>query len=182
MARSYTSPSRFDQAAILNTHGRRANRKARHVSSPYTTFPQSDDQGGPGQPCPQASGNWHSGTTQGYLQGGPVGYGEAISQAFKNILTFHGRASRSAYWWVVLATTIVGVASSIVGATIHFTALQYIVNALIFLAILSLSVRRLHDINRSGYWLFLGLIPLAGSIVLIIFDCLRGTPGPNRFG
>jgi uncharacterized membrane protein YhaH (DUF805 family) len=148
------------------------------VSSPYTPFPQSDDQGRQGQPYPQGSGNWQP----GYLQGGPVGFGEAISQALKNILTFNGRASRSAYWWIVLATTIVGVGSSIVGAAIHFTALQYIVNVLIFLVILSLSVRRLHDINRSGYWLFLGLIPIAGSIVLLVFDCLRGTPGPNRFG
>src|ERR1700745_1125175 len=60
------------------------------VSSPYTPYPQGGDQGGYGQPYPQGSGDWNTGTPQGYLQGGPVGFGEAISQAFKNILTFNG--------------------------------------------------------------------------------------------
>jgi uncharacterized membrane protein YhaH (DUF805 family) len=43
------------------------------------------------------------------------------------------------------------------------------------------SVRRLHDIDRSGWWLLLGGIPI-GNLVLLVFHCLRGTPGPNRFG
>ena len=43
-------------------------------------------------------------------------------------------------------------------------------------------VRRLHDINRSGLWWFIAIIPIVGSIVLLVFDCSPGTPGPNRFG
>ncbi|MEN3793692.1 DUF805 domain-containing protein [Fulvimarina sp. MAC3] len=47
---------------------------------------------------------------------------------------------------------------------------------------LSVAVRRLHDTDRRGWWLLIGIIPLIGTIVLIVFFCLRGTSGPNRFG
>jgi uncharacterized membrane protein YhaH (DUF805 family) len=47
---------------------------------------------------------------------------------------------------------------------------------------LAVAVRRLHDTDRSGWWLLIALLPLIGLIVLIVFFCIRGTPGPNRFG
>jgi uncharacterized membrane protein YhaH (DUF805 family) len=47
---------------------------------------------------------------------------------------------------------------------------------------LAVAVRRLHDIDRSGWWILIGLVPLGGLIILIVFACLRGTPGTNRFG
>ena len=151
------------------------------MSSPYTPFPQGGDQGGYGQPYPQGGG-WGPGTPQGYLQGGPVGFGEAISQAFKNILIFNGRASRSAYWWFALLTFIIALAVDIAGAVGGVKVISYIVAVVIFLVTLALQVRRLHDIDRSGFWWFIGLIPIVGSIVLLVFDCLPGTPGPNKFG
>ena len=46
---------------------------------------------------------------------------------------------------------------------------------------LTVSIRRLHDTDRSAWWLLIGLIPLAG-LVLIVFFCLDGSPGENRFG
>jgi uncharacterized membrane protein YhaH (DUF805 family) len=153
------------------------------VSSAYTPYPQSSDQGGYGQPYPQGSGGWEAGTPRGYLQGRPVGFGEAISQAFKNILTFNGRASRSAYWWFSLFLFIIGiVVGVIVGVTSASQSIQYVLDAVVFVLGLALQVRRLHDINRSGYWAFIGLIPIVGTIVLIVFACQPGTPGPNRFG
>jgi len=155
------------------------------VSSPYSPFPQGDDQGGygqPYQPYPQGGGDWRPGTPQGYLQGGPVGFGEAISQAFQNILTFNGRASRSAYWWFALLMFIVALVVDIVGVASHTRALQYAVDAVVFLLTLAVQVRRLHDTDRTGFWCFIGLIPIVGSIVLLVFNCLPGTPGPNKFG
>jgi uncharacterized membrane protein YhaH (DUF805 family) len=151
------------------------------VSSPYSPYPQSDDQGGYGQPYPQGSGGEPS-APQGYLQGGPVGFGEAISQAFKNIFTFEGRASRSAYWWFALFLFIIALVLDIVGAAAGTKAIQYVVDVVIFVLSLALQVRRLHDTNRSGFWWFIGLIPIVGSIVLIVFNCLPSTPGPNKFG
>jgi uncharacterized membrane protein YhaH (DUF805 family) len=141
------------------------------VSSPYSPYPQGGDQGGYGQVRPQ-----------GYLQGGPVGFGEAISQAFKNFLTFQGRASRSAYWWFALLAFIIGLAVDIVSLASGDRGIQYVAAAVIFVLTLALQVRRLHDINRTGFWWFIAIIPVVGSIVLLVFDCLPGTPGPNRFG
>ena len=151
------------------------------VSSSYTPYPQSGDQGGYGQY--QGSGDWAPGTPQGYLQGGPVGFGEAIAQAFKNILTFNGRASRSAYWWFSLFLFIIGIVLGIIVAVASGSrGIQYSFDAVGFALGLALQVRRLHDINRSGFWCFIGLIPIVGTIVLIVFACQPGTPGPNRFG
>ncbi len=47
---------------------------------------------------------------------------------------------------------------------------------------IAVSVRRLHDIDRTGWWLLIALVPLVGAIVLIVFHVLDGTPGPNRYG
>jgi hypothetical protein len=47
---------------------------------------------------------------------------------------------------------------------------------------IAVGVRRLHDVDRSGWWLLLAFIPLVGTIILIVWFCTRGTPGPNRFG
>src|SRR3546814_14139645 len=47
---------------------------------------------------------------------------------------------------------------------------------------LACAVRRLPDTDRSGWWLLLGLVPFVGAIILIVFYCLEGTKGPNRFG
>lgn len=153
------------------------------MSSSYTPYPQSGDQGGYGQPYAQGSGGWEPGTPQGYLQGGPVGFGEAISQAFKNTFNFNGRASRSAYWWFSLFLFILGfVIGVIVVVASASKGIQYGLNAVTFVLGLALQVRRLHDINRSGFWSFIGLIPIVGVIVLLVFDCQPGTPGPNRFG
>jgi uncharacterized membrane protein YhaH (DUF805 family) len=52
----------------------------------------------------------------------------------------------------------------------------------VFLPSLALAVRRLHDLDRTGWWLLLALIPLIGEIILLIWFCTRGTVGPNRFG
>jgi uncharacterized membrane protein YhaH (DUF805 family) len=150
------------------------------VSSPYTPFPQGGDQGGY-QSYPQGSGGWETGTPQGYLQGGPVGFGEAISQAFQNILTFNGRASRSAYWWFALVLFIIAIVIDIVAVASGVKAIEYLVDLVIFVLSLALQVRRLHDTNRSGFWWFIALIPLVGSIVLLVFNCLPGTPGPNKY-
>lgn len=150
------------------------------MSSPYQPYPQ-DPSGGYGQPPYPPQGGW--GTPQrGYLQGGPVGFGEAISEAFKNIVTFTGRASRSAFWWFFLGAIIIDVIGAIIGTAAHAVAIQYIIYILVAIVTLSLSVRRLHDSGKSGFWWLIGFIPIIGTITLIVFYCLPGTPGPNKYG
>ena len=126
-----------------------------------------------------------------YLQGGPVGFGEAVRQAFSNGFVYRGRASRSAYWWFVLFEVIAAIvlellivipaathSSAIVGLFLIIVSIAMLYVALVGLA---LTIRRLHDIDRSGWWVFIGLVPFVGGIVLLVFSLLEGTPGPNRF-
>ena len=143
------------------------------MSSPYEPYPQ-DPSGGYEQPGSELS-------QRGYLQGGPVGFGQAISEGFKNLVTFSGRASRSAFWWFFLGAIIIDVIGAIIGRSVHAVVIQYVIYVVIAIGTLSLSVRRLHDSGKSGFWWLIGFIPIIGTITLIVFYCLAGTPGPNKY-
>jgi uncharacterized membrane protein YhaH (DUF805 family) len=114
-----------------------------------------------------------------------MGFGEAIRTCFNKYATFSGRARRPEYWYWVLFGVLVGIAASILDAVIVDTSsgVFSILSSLgLLLPNLAVTVRRLHDIDRSGWWLLILLLPVAGAIVLFVFMCLRGTAGPNRFG
>lgn len=101
-----------------------------------------------------------------------VSFVEAIRRAIVlNYCNFSGRASRSEYWWYVLFTAILSGVISLIfaGSQNTLTIVSGIVNLILLLPGLGLCVRRLHDTNRSGWWLLIGLIPIAGWIVLIIW-------------
>ena len=125
-----------------------------------------------------------------YLQGGPVGFGEAVKQAFSNGFVYRGRASRPAYWWFVLFEVIAAIVLElliVIPAVTHSSAIVVLFVIVVTIAWiyvtlvgLALTVRRLHDIDRSGWWVLIGLVPF-GGIVLLVFTLLEGTPGPNRF-
>jgi uncharacterized membrane protein YhaH (DUF805 family) len=150
------------------------------MSSPYQPYPQ-EPQGGYGQPpYPPQGGGWDT-SQRGYLQGGPVGFGEAISEGFKNMTTFTGRASRSAFWWFFLGAVIIDLIGAIIGRASGAVAIQYVITVIVALVSLALSIRRLHDTNKSGWWWLIGLVPIVGGIVLLVFYCLPGTPGPNKY-
>ena len=119
-----------------------------------------------------------------------MGFGEAISTGFSNYVNFSGRAVRSEYWYWTLFTIVGGIVASVVDMAAFGGGMMAgglgIVAALFNLAILlpsiAVGVRRLHDLDKSGWWLLLIFIPLIGAIILIVWFCTRGTPGPNRFG
>jgi uncharacterized membrane protein YhaH (DUF805 family) len=144
----------------------------------------------PSQPGPYPAGG-HLATPLTYLQGGPVGFGEAIKQGFSNGFVYRGRASRSAYWWFNLFLLIAAFAVEAIifiplmmnssGGSVAFFAIGAIVFIYLDLVLLALLVRRLHDIDRSGWWVFIGLVPFVGPIVLFVFTVLEGTPGLNRY-
>ena len=116
------------------------------------------------------------GQQRGYLQGGPVGFGQAITEAFKNTFTYQGRASRSAYWWFALFDIILLCRGHHwrAGPTPSWSVIIYVI---VFFVNLWLAVRRLHDTDRSGFWWLIGLIPLIGAIVLLVFYCCPAPPG-----
>jgi uncharacterized membrane protein YhaH (DUF805 family) len=114
-----------------------------------------------------------------------MNFGEAIKSGFQNYVTFSGRAPRSGYWYWVLFAVLVSMASGILDAAIFPDAAPQPIGAvtslILFLPGLAVGIRRLHDIDRSGWWVLIA-ITVIGIILLIIWACLRGTPGANRFG
>jgi uncharacterized membrane protein YhaH (DUF805 family) len=162
--------------------------------TPYGQQPggTSYDQPG-GAPYGQPGGSQYGGYApqgypppqRGYLQGGPVDFQSAIRLQIENVTNFEGRASLSAYWWYALGLAIVDVVLVIFSIAIGSVALSLLVDLVLFvvgLSALSVGARRLHDTDKSGWLLLLGLIPFIGGIIVLVLLVLPGTPSQNRFG
>jgi uncharacterized membrane protein YhaH (DUF805 family) len=115
-----------------------------------------------------------------------MGFVDAIGAGFRNYVNFSGRASRSEYWYWVLFVILLSAAAGLVDVAIAGTSGFSVIGALVslgtFLPSLAVAVRRFHDRDQSGWWILIGLIPLVGIILLIVWFCQRGSVGPNRFG
>lgn len=120
---------------------------------------------------------------------------DAVKSAYSNFANFSGRAQRSAYWWFTLFNFIVFIVLALAEGGGSFNSgdgsVQFVVVGGLFSGIwslvnfipgLSLSVRRMHDLDKSGWWLLILLVPLIGAIVVLVWFCARGTIGANRFG
>lgn len=97
---------------------------------------------------------------------------------FAKYATFRGRACRKEYWGFFLFNFLAALALSAVSEGV--LGGLYVLAA--FLPGTAVFIRRLHDINRSGWWWLLAFVPYVGWAALLIFLCLRGTPGDNDFG
>jgi len=96
----------------------------------------------------------------------------------ENYINFQGRASRSEFWWFALFVFVVSVVLNLVSEV-----LGGLFALAVLLPYIAVAVRRLHDVDRSGWWYLLVLIPLIGGLILIFaFFIHRGTAGANRFG
>jgi uncharacterized membrane protein YhaH (DUF805 family) len=111
-----------------------------------------------------------------------MNFTQAISSGFSNYVNFAGRAIRSEYWYWVLFVFVASIVARIIDAAIGINLFNPIFGLAVLLPSIAVGVRRLHDIDRSGWWLLLDFIPLIGWIILIVWFCSRGTPGANRFG
>lgn len=118
--------------------------------------------------------------------------GEAVRSVFSKYATFTGRAVRSEYWWWVLFVILISIVVGLIDQILVSLLLGYpifqgpeILSGLLSLALLlpglAVSVRRLHDIGRSGWWLLIVLIPLIGWLILLFWHVQPSEPGPNRF-
>jgi uncharacterized membrane protein YhaH (DUF805 family) len=112
----------------------------------------------------------------------------------KQYADFSGRAPRAEYWWFVLfvwgglvllgffGAMMLGAASG-PDAFVGFFMVPVVIAVLaLFIPNLAVQVRRLHDQDRSGWMILLFFIPYVGGIIAIVFMCLSGTTGPNRYG
>ena len=108
-------------------------------------------------------------------------------QALKKYADFSGRARRKEYWFFVLFNIIISIVLSIIDVTLGLNANGIgILSGLYTLGVLipsiAVGVRRLHDINKSGWWVLIVFVPFIGALVLLIFALLNGTPGANNYG
>jgi uncharacterized membrane protein YhaH (DUF805 family) len=111
-------------------------------------------------------------------------FGGSIALCFNRYVQFSGRAPRAEYWYFVLFMALIGFGAGLVDA-VWLNGRQIfstIVDLAIFLPALSVYVRRLHDLDRSGWCYWLVLVPVIGWVILFIWIVSRGTRGANRFG
>ena len=103
-----------------------------------------------------------------------MSFSESIKTCLQKYVDFNGRASRSEYWWFVLLTV----------GTIFIPVIGWILRLILLLPSLAVQVRRLHDMERSAWWLLLLVPPITiiGELVLLIMSIFPGTLGPNRYG
>jgi uncharacterized membrane protein YhaH (DUF805 family) len=127
---------------------------------------------------------------------------EWMTLPLKRYAEFGGRSRRKEYWMFFLLMIILGVIAGTIDTVLGFgttsrsiTGTGYSfgwathngpVEIVLWLATLipslSVTIRRLHDLDKSGWWLLILLVPLIGAIVLLVFMCIEGTRGTNRFG
>ena len=111
---------------------------------------------------------------------------ESVKSVYSNYATFKGRAPRSEYWWFSLFMIVMSVALGFLDITFFgpqdVGPLGVIFALASFIPGIAVTVRRLHDKDKSGWWYFIAFIPLIGVIVLLVFMIMKGTEGENRFG
>ena len=115
---------------------------------------------------------------------------QATKDMFSKYAVFTGRTSRADFWWAILGyfilTFIVGFIAGIIGGSGEGAAnISTVIYGIWYLAtllpLLGLDIRRLHDINKSGWWVLISLVPFVGSIILIVFFCLPAVNEGNNY-
>ena len=116
------------------------------------------------------------GNIQGNVQGGRVGFTQAVSRGFRLAFVTTGRSSRAEYWWWWLFYVPCSWILSIFGV-----GLETIFAIACLIPFITLGVRRLHDINMSGWWMLLWLGIFTG-LILCFLAFRRGDLGDNAYG
>tara|TARA_B100001250_G_C19712006_1_gene749666 strand:+ start:175 stop:567 length:393 start_codon:yes stop_codon:yes gene_type:complete len=117
---------------------------------------------------------------------------ESIKTCFKKYITIKGRAPRSEYWWfqamfapLFLFVVIVSEAENLESTSeliIWFYLLCFVIVILSLIPIITVTIRRFHDTNKSGWYFLLGFIPLVGSLIVTVMMIPEGTKGKNKYG
>ena len=139
-----------------------------------------------GMYCPKCGNQIESGSRFCGGCGSPtevpkVGFIQAIQLGFQNYANFSGRSNRAEYWWWTLFVVVISFALNFFGAIVApfgFVASLFWLGTL--LPNLALGARRMHDIDKSGWYLLLWLFPIIGWIWFLILACQRGTDSPNK--
>lgn len=122
-----------------------------------------------------------------------MSFGQAVSTCFSEYVTFSGRARRSEFWYWILFTVLVGIVAGTLDTLLFPNTtlgtgdtgngpVTTVTNLALALPSLAVTARRLHDIDKSGWWQLLNLIPIVGWIIMIVWTVRDGQRHPNRFG
>ena len=109
-------------------------------------------------------------------------------EVLKKYAVFSGRARRKEYWMFFLFNLIIGFVLSFIeglagiAAESGMNVLATLYSLAVLIPSIAVSVRRLHDTNRSGWWLFISLVPIIGAIVLLVFLVQDSQPDENQYG
>jgi uncharacterized membrane protein YhaH (DUF805 family) len=106
-----------------------------------------------------------------------MNFWDAAKTCFRKYADFTGRAVRPEYWYFVLFVLIVQIILRFI-----YAPLSILFALAVLVPQIAVGARRLHDTGRSGWWLLLGLVPIVGAIVLIVWFCQKSEPIANRFG
>jgi uncharacterized membrane protein YhaH (DUF805 family) len=134
-----------------------------------------------------AAGRPAGGPAESGTGGFVADFRKAVAACLRQYATFTGRAARPEYWYFVLFNILVAIASTMLDVmifdpTAEFSPLNSLTSLALLLPSLAVAARRLHDTDRTAWWILLFLIPVIGWLIAIFFLVQRGTPGPNRFG
>lgn len=103
-------------------------------------------------------------------------------KVLRQYLDFTGRARRTEYWMFTLFSVVISIALLLIGYGLDIRFLDAIYSLAVLLPSLAVSARRLHDTGRSGWWQLLSIIPIIGTIILIVWFATDGRPEPNQWG
>lgn len=109
-----------------------------------------------------------------------MNFSESLTICLKKYFVFQGRASRSEYWWFQLIFTPSYFISSYLENELSYFFLG--ICLFCFIPAISVGVRRLHDIDKSGFFLLISFIPFIGGFILLFFMISEGTKGKNKYG
>ncbi len=109
---------------------------------------------------------------------------EAVRSGFAHYVRFDGRASRPAFWWWLPFAILLAIAVTALDGTVFEESmlLTLFVWLGLILPSLSVAIRRLHDTDRSGWWILISFIPIIGFVVLLVFYLQESDPGENSYG
>jgi uncharacterized membrane protein YhaH (DUF805 family) len=112
-----------------------------------------------------------------------MSFGQAVSSALDNYANFNGRASRAAYWYWALFSVLFGVITVVLDVVLGTEPFFYAAGTFfLFFPSLTLAVRRLHDVDKTGWNLLWAVVPLVGLVYLFILSVTERTKGPNKYG
>lgn len=105
-----------------------------------------------------------------------------LSAIKDNYVNFEGRANRPEYWYFVLFNIVISIPLAYLSNAIGLKLIYTIYSLALIVPNIAVSVRRMHDINKSGWWVLISLIPLVGWIWFIVLAATKGTEGDNQYG